>query len=70
MVDDSRIPLERVITTAELSRRASRPPDYELESRTLAALMAAMADEPNADSVLQKLVGTALQLWSSAIGRH
>jgi hypothetical protein len=60
MVDNS-LPLERVITTAELSRRASRSPDYELESRALAAVMAAMADQPNADSVLQKLVDELLQ---------
>lgn len=62
MIVDSRAPLEHVITTAELSRRPSRPPDYELESRTLAELMAAMADQPNADNVLQKLVSAALEL--------
>jgi two-component sensor histidine kinase len=62
MVDDGRIPLERVITTVELSRRTSRCPNYEIESRTLAELMAAMANQPNADSILQKLVDTALEL--------
>ncbi len=55
MVCESRVPLEHVITTAELTRRASRPPEYELESRALAGLMAAMANQPDADTVLQKL---------------
>jgi two-component sensor histidine kinase len=62
MVDNNRLPLERVITTDELSRRASRCPNYELESRTLAELMTAMADQPNPDSLLQKLVSTAREL--------
>jgi two-component sensor histidine kinase len=62
MIADSRVPLEHVITTAELSRRASRPPDYACESRALAGLMTALANQPNADSVLQKLVATALDL--------
>jgi two-component sensor histidine kinase len=62
MFADSRVPLEHVITTADLSRRASRPPDYECESRALAGLMAAMANQPNADSVLQTLADTALEL--------
>ncbi len=62
MVDDSRTPRERVITTAELSRRPSRPPDYERENRALVALMAAMADQPDPDSVLQKLADTALEV--------
>src|SRR5262249_12282099 len=62
VVGDSRVALEHVITTAELSRRASRSPDYELESRALAGLMTAMADQPNADIVLQKLVHTAREL--------
>jgi two-component sensor histidine kinase len=62
MIADSRVPLEHVITTADLSRRTSRPPDYECESRALAGLMAALANQPSADSVLQKLVDTALQL--------
>jgi two-component sensor histidine kinase len=51
-----------VITAAELSRRTSRPPNYEIESRALAELMTAMANQPNADGVLQKLVDTALEL--------
>ncbi len=62
MVGDGRVPLERVITTVELSRRTSRRPNYEIESRALAELMAAMANQPNADSILQKLVDTALEL--------
>jgi hypothetical protein len=61
----SPVPLESVITTAELERRPSRPPDYEADSRALAALMDAMASatgRPGADSVLQKLAETALAL--------
>lgn len=56
MVDDSRVTLERVITTVELGRRTSSRPNYEIESRAVAELMAAMANQPNADSILQKLV--------------
>jgi two-component sensor histidine kinase len=59
---ECRVPLEHVITTAELSRRLSHPPDYELESRALAGLRAAMANQPDADTVLQKLVDTALEV--------
>jgi two-component sensor histidine kinase len=62
MSDDGRVRCERVVTTTELSRRPSRPPDYEIESRALAELMTAMANQPHADSVLQKLVDTALEL--------
>src|SRR5687768_6858696 len=59
------VPLEPVITTAELGRRPSRPPDYKAESRAMAALMEAMASSTGgagADSVLQQLVETALVL--------
>jgi len=51
-----------VVTSAELGRRASRPPDYEIESRALAELMTAMANHPNADDVLQKLAAAATKL--------
>ncbi|MGD0023907.1 MAG: PAS domain S-box protein [Xanthobacteraceae bacterium] len=62
MIGASRVPLEHVIITAELGRRPSRSPDYEGESRALAMLMEVMADRPGADSILQKLVETALEL--------
>jgi PAS domain S-box-containing protein len=47
-------------STAELSRRPSRPPDYESENRALVALATALATAP--DGILQKLAETALSL--------
>jgi two-component sensor histidine kinase len=70
-------PLDSVITTDELQKRASRPPDYEGESRALSALMEAMAAQPRIDgrkapetgafqdvsaALLQRLVEGALEL--------
>lgn len=52
--------LEEVLTTAELARRPSRPPNYEAECRALTALVAVMADSPG--EVLQRLVDCACQL--------
>jgi PAS domain S-box-containing protein len=52
--------LESVISTAELERRPSRPPDYAAENRALVALAQEMAVSPN--KVLEKLVETALTL--------
>ena len=57
---DGHLPLDRVITTPELERRPSRPPDHALESRALNQLMEAMANLPVADSVMQQLAETAL----------
>jgi GAF domain-containing protein len=62
---DPPVPLEAVIITSELGRRPSRPPGYEVESRAVAALMDVMANasgRAGADSVLQRLVQTALDL--------
>jgi GAF domain-containing protein len=56
------LPLEDVITTAGLTRRPLRPPDYDIESRALAGLMAAIASQPDAGTVLQKLADTALEV--------
>lgn len=52
--------LETVISTAELSRRASRAPDYAAENRALVALAKEMAASPT--DILQKLAETALGL--------
>ena len=52
--------LRSMLSTAELSRRPSRPPDYAAESRALIALAQVMATSP--DSVLQRLADTALAL--------
>jgi GAF domain-containing protein len=49
-----------VLITAELSRRTLRPPDYAAENRALAALAGEMT--ANLETILQKLVDTALEL--------
>jgi PAS domain S-box-containing protein len=51
---------QSMLSTAELSRRPSRLPDYEAESRALMALVREMATSP--ESILQKLADTALTL--------
>jgi hypothetical protein len=48
------------ISTAELSRRPSRPPDYLAENRALVALAQKLATSP--DGILQELADTALSL--------
>jgi PAS domain S-box-containing protein len=52
--------LRSMLSTAELVRRPSRPPDYAAENRALIALAQVMATSP--DAVLQKLADTALTL--------
>jgi signal transduction histidine kinase len=52
--------LDSVISTSELSRRPTRPPDHEAENRALVALVEAMTASP--DDILQTLVETALEL--------
>ena len=52
--------LASVITTAELSRRPSRSPDFAAENRALVALAQVMAGSPG--RILQKLGETALNL--------
>ena len=54
------VDLNSVITTAELSQRPSRLPDYAAENHALVALTHALAHSPN--GVLQKLAETALTL--------
>lgn len=49
-----------MLSTAELDRRPSRPPDYESENRALIDLSKEMA--VSSDCVLQKLAETALDL--------
>jgi PAS domain S-box-containing protein len=55
---DSAPRLQSVLSTAELRRRPSRPPDYAAENRALMALASEMAASP--DGILQKLADTAL----------
>jgi PAS domain S-box-containing protein len=53
-------PLRSMLSTAELARRSSRPPDYAAEAEALIALAQGMATSP--DRVLQRLADTALTL--------
>jgi PAS domain S-box-containing protein len=57
---DNLVPLESVLRTEELTRRPSRPPDYESENRALVALAQALADSPR--TVLQRLADTILDV--------
>ncbi|HET8948826.1 MAG TPA: ATP-binding protein [Candidatus Polarisedimenticolia bacterium] len=59
------MPLDEIISTIELERRPSRPPDHRAESEALAGLMEALAEATErggADSLLQTLSETALGL--------
>jgi len=56
-------PLESIICTEELYRRASRPPDHERENRALVALMSALADSPA--MILERLAATILDITQS-----
>jgi signal transduction histidine kinase len=57
---DSLVSLESVLNTVELSRRPSRPPDYQAENQALVALTQELTNSPS--SILQKLVDTSLEL--------
>ncbi len=59
-VDVEAPPLQSVLTTAELDRRPSRPPDHAVENRALIALAQQLVVSPA--SILQTLVETALEL--------
>jgi ABC-type transporter Mla MlaB component len=49
-----------MLSTDELLRRPSRPPDYAAENQALVALAQEMATSP--EGILQKLADTALSL--------
>lgn len=55
---DNAVPLQAVLTTAELDRRTSRAADYETENRVLVALMQEMTR--SSANMLQRLVENAL----------
>jgi len=57
------IPFESVISTPELRRRPSRPPDYAAENRALVELASHLATSP-AD-ILQKLAEVTLRLCNA-----
>src|SRR6202171_2121445 len=52
--------LKSVLSTAELSRRPSRPPDHAAENRALNALMQELATSPQ--GILRKLAETAMAM--------
>ena len=52
--------LRSMLSTAELSRRPTRPPDRAAENEALIELARVMATSP--DAILQKLADTALTL--------
>ena len=54
------MPLEAVITTAELNQRPSRPADHAAVNNALVALMQEMVNSPR--TILQRLADTALGL--------
>src|SRR5882724_8085610 len=58
-----RLGLRSMLSTAELSRRPSRLPDYSAENRALVTLAQSMAASP--ECILQKLADTALHLCSA-----
>ena len=58
--DKTSVPVEAILRTEELRRRAGRPPDHEKENRALVALAQALADSPQ--TVLQVLADTLLEV--------
>lgn len=58
---DGLVPLESILCTEELHRRPARPPDYETESRALAAMAKALADSP--ETVLQTIAEKMLEVF-------
>jgi two-component system, chemotaxis family, CheB/CheR fusion protein len=52
--------IEAVLSTAELSRRSARPPDYQAETKALLALVKVLRQSP--EQVLQVLADTVLRL--------
>jgi signal transduction histidine kinase len=60
---DTAVSLETVLSTAELSARASRSPDYETESRALLEIARHMANSPRV--ILQKLAEVAMEVCNA-----
>ncbi len=54
------LPLESVLRTEELQRRSTRPPNYEVETQALAALVVALAESPR--TILQTLVEKVVEV--------
>ena len=60
LVRESPVPLEAVLCTGELHRRAARAPDCAAENHALVALAQALADSPR--TILQRLAETILEV--------
>ena len=58
--NESIVPLESILRTEELTRRAPRRPNYETENRGLASLVQALAQ--SADTILQVLAEKILEV--------
>jgi PAS domain S-box-containing protein len=54
------VPLESILCTEELSRRPSRPPDYQKENHALVELTSALADSPS--TIFQTLADTIQEI--------
>jgi PAS domain S-box-containing protein len=57
---DAPVALDSILCTEELSRRPSRPPEFEKENRALIALIQAMMDSPK--DILQTLADTICEM--------
>jgi two-component sensor histidine kinase len=57
------VPLEAILRTEELGRRAYRAPDYETENRALAKVVRALAEAPA--TILQTLADTLLEVFNA-----
>jgi PAS domain-containing protein len=62
-MSDGGVPLESILCTEDLRRRAWRPPDYKKENRALVTLANSLADSKF--NILQKLAETILEATES-----
>ena len=60
LIPDNIASLDSILSTEELRRRSSRPPDYQMENRALVALATALAASPS--NILQTLAETILDV--------
>ncbi len=54
------VPLKAILRTEELRHRPARPPDYEVETQALSALVQVLADSPR--TILQTLVDKVVEV--------
>jgi GAF domain-containing protein len=60
---DGLVPLESILCTEELTRRPTRPRDYETENRALVSLAQALAESPR--TILQTLADKVLEVFQA-----